>query len=158
VYSSNYYHSPSPDADAVLSSTALSPHFNRDHTPMCFRDPALTHAHTHTHSHSHTTHTDTDRGGTDKDNSSSSTAAAAATASDVVSYLEEALYIDSLLARAALASPALEAASEAAPAPAPASASAAYQRGGLCCLLNASYAPLPPALPAVVCAVGYVIR
>ena len=74
---------------------------------------------------------------------------------EVVACMEEAIYVDSLLARAATVggegdnfpSPSL-----------PPSAAAGYLRGSLASLLNAAYAPLPPTLPAVICAVGSVLR
>ena len=63
--------------------------------------------------------------------------------------LEEVIYIDSLLSQPVEDStddfkPIFEADE--------------YHRTAIATLLNASYVSLPPALPAVVCAVGYIIR
>lgn len=76
---------------------------------------------------------------------------------DIVSHLEEAMYIDSLLAKAGAADEGkhdchIRGEEK------EASLSAAYQKDAIAVLLNASYASLPPTLPAVVCAIGYVVR
>lgn len=71
-------------------------------------------------------------------------------ASQIVTFVEEALYVESLLCRAH--------ASECGPDPAGEGPLAAHHRDALATLLNASFHPTPLTLPAVVCAVGYVLR
>lgn len=71
--------------------------------------------------------------------------------SDIISHVEEAMYLDSLLSRANVSHfDSAVSGSE--------NASAAHHRSAIACLLNASYSPLPMTLPAVICAIGYVIR
>lgn len=116
------------DVDAVISSPNLNDNFNRDGSPMIFRDSAVNES-------------------------------VGLPAPDVITYLEEALYIDSLLVRANKTDN-----SSKVPGHIPnvsevkADLGSVYQRDALATLLNASYAPLPHTLPAVICAIGYIMR